>query len=182
MPPHTKTILRERRVLTSFAAGRTVTQIAADEGLTRKQVGRILKKHAIPYPGSRPPFDPAIAARLTDAAWLAAEYATKSMLQIARELGVTPSRVSAALKRAGIPRRRSSEFASLARDVRWPIEQQEQAVALYRSGLSSRAVARELGLPRQWVFRLLARRGLARTMQEARELKRAQKRARNSAP
>ncbi len=86
MPPHTKTILRERRVLVSFAAGRTVTQIAADEGLTRKQVGRILKKHAIPYPGSRTPLDPAITARLADAAWLAAEYATKSSTQIAASL------------------------------------------------------------------------------------------------
>lgn len=181
MPPHTKTLLRERRVVAAFEAGQSSAQIAAAEGLRRTQVGRILKKHNITYPGSRPPLNPAIVARLTDAAWLATEYATKSMLQIARELGVTPSRVSAALARASIPRRQPAEFASLARGVRWPIEQQEQAVALYRSGLSSRAVARELGLPRQWVFRLLKRRGLTRTLQEARALKQAQKRECNPA-
>lgn len=181
MPPHTKTLLRERRVLAAFEAGHTVAQIGAAEGLRRTQVGRILKKHGIPYPGSRTPLDPAITARLTDATWLAAEYASKSAAQIARELGVTQPRVRAALERAGIPRRRPSEYTALAFGVKWPAEQQEQAVALYRGGLSARAVARELGLPRQWVFRLLARRGLTRTLQEARALKQAQKRECNPA-
>ncbi len=175
MPPHTKTILRERRVLTAFAAGQPIAQIAAAEGLTRKQVGRILKKHTIPYPGSRLPLDPTIAARLNDAAWLAAEYAAKSSVQIAGELGVSKSRVRAALKRAGIPRRGPAEHTALSRGAHWPVEQQEQALALYRRGLSSRAVARQLGLPRQWVFRLLKRQGLARTMAEVWQLKRIQK-------
>ena len=144
------------------------------------QVGRLLKKHNIPYPGSRPPADPAITARLADATWLAAEYVTKSSVQIAGELGVSESRVRAALKRAGIPRRGPAEHTVLARGARWPVEQQEQAIALYLSGLSSRAVARQLGLPRQWVFRLLKRRDLTRTREQVRELKQAQKRERKS--
>ncbi len=182
MPPHTKTILRERRVLTAFAAGQPSAQIAAAEGLTRKQVGRILKKHNIAYPGSRPPSDSAITTQLADAAWLAAEYVTKSSAQIARELGITQTRVRDALKRAGIPRRGPAEHTVLSRGAQWSVEQQEQAIALYLSGLSSRAVARELGLPRQWVFRLLKRRGLARTMTEVWEMKRGQEQESTAAP
>lgn len=182
MPPHAKTLLRAQRVLAAFQAGRTVAQIAAAEGLRRVQVGRILTKHGVSYPGSRPPLDPTITARLVDAAWLAAEYATKSAVQIARELGVTPTRVRNALERAGIARRRPPQYTALALGVKWPAEQQEQAIALYRRGLSSRAVARELGLPRQWVFRLLKRRGLTRTMAEIREMKRGQESESTEAP
>ncbi len=116
------------------------------------------------------------------ATWLAAEYAAKPVKQIAREPGVTRDRVTAALKRAGIPRRRPAEHTALALGAKWPAEQQEQAVALYRRGLSARTVTKELGLPRQWISRLLKRRGLTRTMAEVWELKRAQKRARNSTP
>lgn len=174
--PKIETLLREHRILTAFNAGRTIAQIAAAENLTPTYVRRALKRYGILGPGARPRPSPTVAARLADADWLAAEYAAKNIPQIAAELGATVGQVIGALKRAGIPRRGKREAMALTGAIKWSPELEEQAVALYRGGMTIKAVAREIGLSRASVQALLAKRGLTRSPREARLLHLAQQR------
>ncbi len=177
--PKIETLLREHRILTAYHAGRTIAQIAAAERLTPTYVRRALKRCGILGPGARPRPSPTVAARLADADWLAAEYAAKNIPQIARELGATRGQVTGALKRAGIARRSSREAMALAGRVKWTPALEDQAVALYRDGLTIVAVARAIGLSRASVQVLLAQRGLSRSPSAARRLSLARQRAAN---
>lgn len=179
MPTKIETLLREHRILTAFAAGRTSAQIAADEKITPAYVRRILQRYGRGSHHVLSRLSPAVAERLNDAHWLAAEYATKNVPQIARELGAPASQVIAALKRAGIPRRGLRDSKRITLGEKWMPDREEQVVALYRAGMSGRAIAGELGVSHTLVYNYLAQRGLTRSPREARLLSLSQQRDAN---
>lgn len=85
-------------------AGWTLTSIAAELGVSRQTVSRGAKAAGIVVP-KRPP---SVTRRrphsqLDDPDWLANAYAGRTISDIAIELEVSPSTVSAALQRHGIP-------------------------------------------------------------------------------
>jgi len=85
MPRQPNLIARDTRILAAHSAGATIPQIALAEQLDPAIVRTTLRRHDVPFPRGRRPIDDAVATRLADRAWLAAEYATKSAPEIAAE-------------------------------------------------------------------------------------------------
>lgn len=148
---------REQRILAAYAAGHTILQIAIAEDRSQQRIRQILCKHNVCTPKRRSSVKPSAAAaeRLNDAAWLAAEYATKNMPQIAGELGVTHTHVRRALERAGIPVRSRRAAALVGRGLKDRDAIQKRAAALYLAGSSVKAIAAELGVRPHQVSNLL---------------------------
>ncbi len=135
------------RVAAQYRAGKSIRMIAAAEGLSTRQIQKMLRdqKVTMRYPGGAyQPVDsePAIAARKR-LLWkiLPLRAAGVSVRNISIILRTSDKRVARALDEAGIPRRRHSK----------PIDQEERArlrahaSSLYRSGLSVRLVGERIG-------------------------------------
>ena len=93
----------------------TATAIAASIGVHRDTVGRALQLHGIA------PHTPAETRRLLrpseldDADWLRQNYSTRSISEMAEELGVSEAAVQTAMVRSGVERRARGETQVLKR-------------------------------------------------------------------
>lgn len=148
---------RDQRILAAYAAGQAVLQIAIAEGLPQRTIRAVLRRHGALRPAgcthTQP--SPAAAERLADTDWLAAEYATKNIPQIARELGVSNAYVRSALECADIPVRSLREAALVGRGLKDRSTIQARATALYLAGSSVKAIAAELGYSSHQIRNLL---------------------------
>ena len=102
----------------AFAAGETVSSIARRVGIDRSGVRQRMRRHEITNPHYRPVERPAL---LDDADWLRSRYVTDAVTikQIATGIGVGPSTVDRALRRAGIERRPQGRSAPGGFDADW---------------------------------------------------------------
>lgn len=148
---------RDQRILAAYAAGQAVLHIAIAEGLPQRTIRAILRRHGVLRSGRRINPRPSLAAaeRLADVDWLAAEYATKNIPQIARELGVSNAYVRSALECADIPVRSLREAALVGRGLKDRSTIQARATALYLAGSSVKAIAAELGYAPHQISNLL---------------------------
>lgn len=157
MPLNDRTTDREQRILAAYAAGHTILQIAIAADRSQRRIRQILCEHNVCTPKRRSSVrpSPAAAERLADVDWLAAEYATKNIPQIARELGVSNAYVRSALECADIPVRSLRAAALVGRGLKDRDAIQERAAALYLAGSSVTAIAAELGYAPHQISNLL---------------------------
>ena len=178
MPPSPTLIARDQRILAGHAAGATILDLALAEEIDPAVVRRVLRAAGItPGPLHPPTADPAADASATgalaDPAWLAAEYATKSAKQIARELGCSNDRVYAALRAAGFPMHGPGSYPP---PMEITGETAERIVTLYLAGASAQDIAGELSVSAPRVLRFLEERGVKRTKSEVGSLAYAHRR------
>ena len=179
MPPSPALIARDQRILAGHAAGATILDLAIAEEIDPAVVRRVLRAAGItPGPLHPPTADPAADASATgalaDSTWLAAEYATKSAKQIARELGCSNDRVYAALRTAGFPMHGPGRYPP---PMEITGETAERVVTLYLAGASAQDIAGELSVSAPRVLRFLEERGVKRTKSEVGSLAYAYRRA-----
>ena len=115
-PPRVKHPLLDDAVLLADAyAAATIASIAEQVGVSTTTVRRALVRHGVDrLPRSRNTRPPT-AQVLDDPSWLAEQYRARTGVDIAAELGVTPTTVYAAMARHAIARRPSSRTLALRR-------------------------------------------------------------------
>lgn len=107
----------------AYSSGVSIAGLADLVGVSAATVRRALVRHGI----ARLPRDrnrrPVGAEALSDRRWLADQYRNRTAVEIARELGVSPTTVYSAMDRHGIARRSTSASLMLRRpelvDVEW---------------------------------------------------------------
>ncbi|MDC3402517.1 hypothetical protein OAX95_01115, partial [bacterium] len=141
-------------------SGRTLTSIAAELGVSPATVSRAAKRAGIAVPRRPPPITRRRPhPQLDDPDWIAAAYAGRTITDIANELDVSVSTVSAALQRHRIPLRNSSAARTLKqpaqlRDPDWLRVRYEHATAT--------EIADELGINPQMVYAAMSDHGIER--------------------
>jgi lambda repressor-like predicted transcriptional regulator len=138
----------DQELISLYAAGHSLRQVAAKTGLDATTIRRVLARAGVPRrpPGAtRPPGTP------PDQDITGLYVSGLSLRQAAAAAGVTPGVVQRALIRAGIARRPPAGRA-----------RSEQITRLYAAGHSLRQIAAATGLSSNTVRRALARAGITR--------------------
>lgn len=148
------------RLRPDIDSGRTLTSIAADYGVSHQTVSRAAKRAGIDVPKRPPPTTTGSRrTELNDPDWLASNYTTRTVADIATELDVHIATVYEALRRHGITIRGPADSRRLRRpaqlsDAEWLRDRYEHA--------TSTMIAEELGINPQMVCAAMHEHGIER--------------------
>ena len=104
-PRHSSMLLDDPWLLTEAYASATLAELGDRIGVSAATVRRAMIRHGITSQPRNRNRRPRGADVLDDGHWLADRYRTRTGVEIARELGVSPRTVYAAMERHGIVRR-----------------------------------------------------------------------------
>ena len=156
----TRTPIDIDQLRSAVDSGRTLTSIAAELGVSRATISRAAKDAGIVVPRRPPPITRRrLHPQLDDPDWLASNYATRQVTDIAAELGVSPATVYDALHRHGIAVRHPGDSRRRRRpeqlqDPDWLRNRYEQS--------SATTIAKDLGVDRQMVYAAMEHYGIER--------------------
>jgi len=100
---------RDTEIIKAYRAGKTMSEIGGELGITRQRISQIFKKHGELADMSRrgkKPTDPALTQK-----YVAVAMELRSKIKAAEQLGVSPDTIGRALRRSGLSLR-STKFTS----------------------------------------------------------------------